>query len=561
MPDDRRSARAAAILAGIALGAAAVFAIRALGIDPERGRLGDGLVNGVALAVAVAALALSWLARAPAARRIRPSARARAVASAALATVAVAAYWGLGNDVLRFHTWDQFHYYVGGKYFPELSYRGLYACSAVAEAERVGRAAMDGRRMRDLATDEVVTVDAALADPAACTSRFTPERWRAFGDDVMFFREKTGRIWDRMQQDHGFNPPPTWVLAGRPLASLAPAGDGMQRALALVDPVLLAAMFALVAWAFGAHVLWVALVVWGLNMPGAGTWTSAAFLRQDWLLFVVAAVCLVRRGWPAAGGAAIASAAAIRIFPVFLLVLPAVVIARRTWRRGRVARFDRRFVAGVAGAGALWFAASTASYGVDAWRAFGEHIALHRLAPIANHVGLRSALAQSWDGRWAEMMRPGQVDPFAAWKAARRETFAARRGIYGVLAAAIGLGAALAAWRIRRLWAAMAASVVMVVTLVDVSSYYCAVFVVLALLAAAGRVEEWTALGAMVVSRAANALPIATENPDLRYTVQAVVFLAWGLTALALLAWRPRRRAAAAEIAVDGRAARRRKSR
>jgi hypothetical protein len=535
--------RVAAIAAGIALGAGIVLVLRAVGLDEETTRFPDTVVNAVALGVAAAALALSWLVRAPAARRMRPPRTLVAATSAALATLAVATYWGLGDYGLRFHTWDQFHYYVGGKYFPELSYRGLYACAAVAEAERVGRGAMAGRRMRDLATDQVIAVDAALDDPTACTSRFTPGRWQAFGDDVMFFREATGRIWDRMQQDHGFNPPPTWVLAGRALAGLAPASERTQRALALVDPVLLAATFALVAWAFGAHVLFVALVVWGVNMPGAGTWTSGAFLRQDWLFLVVAGVCLARRGWPAAGGAAVASAAALRLFPALLLALPAVVVVRRARQAGRVSRFDRRFLAGVAVSGALWLGASTAAFGLDAWRAFAGHIALHRLAPIANHVGLRSALAQSWAGRWTDVMRPGQVDPFAVWKEMRRETAAARRGIYLALASAIGAGAVLAAWRLRRLWTALAASVLAVVTLVDLSSYYCALFVVLALLAAASRVEEWTALGAMVVSRAANALPVAVENPDVRYTVQAVVFLAWAVAALALLAWRPRVRA------------------
>jgi hypothetical protein len=560
MADDRRSGRAAAIAVGAAMGAAIVLGIRAAWLDDDTARVGPVVVNTVALTVAAGALALSWLVRARAAHRLRPSARVRAAASAALATVAVATYWGLGDDALRVHPWEQFHYYVGGKYFPELSYRRLYACAAVVEAERVGRDAMAGRRMRDLATDQVVAVDAVLDDPTACRRHFTPQRWRAFGDDVMFFREATGGLWDRMQQDHGFNPPPTWLLAGRALAALGPAGERTQRALAVVDPVLIAAAFALVAWAFGAHVLWVALVVWGLNMPGQGSWTSGAFLRMDWLLLVVAAVCLVRRGWTAAGGAALASAAALRIFPVLLLALPAVVIARRTWHGGRLRRLDRRFLAGVAGAGALWFAASAACFGLDAWRGFGEHIALHRLAPLANHVGLRSVVAVSWEGRWNEAMRPGETDPFAVWKAARRETFAARRGVYGVLAGAIGLCAVAAAWRIRRLWAAMAASVVTIVTLVDVSSYYCAVFVVLALLAAASRVEEWIALGAMVVSRAANALPLATENPDLRYTAQAVVFVAWALLAVVLLAWRPSLRPAPA-VAVPGRAARRRRAR
>jgi hypothetical protein len=185
---------------------------------------------------------------------------------------------------------------------------------------------------------------------------------------------------------------------------------------------------------------------------------------------------------------------------------------------------------------------TTAVFGFDSWVAFGHHIAVHRLAPLANHAGLRSIVAQSWEGRWTAVMQPGALDPYAIWNGMRRETFAARHGLYLVLAGGLTIVATLAAWRMRRTWTALAASIVLVAVAVDVASYYWAVFVILALLAAASRVEEWLALGAMVASRAANALPIATENPDLRYTTQSVVFLAWATLATVLLVWRPRRR-------------------
>jgi hypothetical protein len=165
-----------------------------------------------------------------------------------------------------------------------------------------------------LTTYTMVWVDAALQHPETCTDRFTPERWREFGDDVMWFRQASGRMWDRFQQDHGFNAPPPWMVAGGLLTRLGPAGERTETIIALVDPLLLLATWLLVGWAFGPHVLMVALVVWGAQMPGQGTWTAGSFLRQDWLFAVVAAVCLARRGWFGCAGAAMASAAAIRIF-------------------------------------------------------------------------------------------------------------------------------------------------------------------------------------------------------------------------------------------------------
>jgi hypothetical protein len=334
----------------------------------------------------------------------------------------------------------------------------------------------------------------------------------------------------------------------------------MQGALAQIDRVLLAVMSGLVAWAFGGHVLLVALVAWGVQVPGLASWTAGGFLRQDWLVLVVAAVCLARRGFPAAAGVAIASAAMLRLFPAVLVALPLVLIARRTWRDGRLRRFDRRFLVGVVGAGGVWLLVSTVAFGADAWLAFRDHITLHRLTPLANHVGLRSVFAQSWEGRWTEVMQPGAVDPFHEWKRLRIETFAAREGAYRAAAGLLLALAAVAGWRSRRLWVALAASAAVVPIVLDVASYYCAVFIVVALLAATSRAHEWLALGAVVASRAADTLPVAAENPDLRFTVvQSLVFVTWAGAALALVAWRPRRRTLMPVATVDrGRAARRR---
>jgi len=202
---------------------------------------------------------------------------------------------------------------------------------------------------------------------------------------------------------------------------------------------------------------------------------------------------------------------------------------------------------------------STAVFGVDGWRAFADHIAIHRLTPLANHVGLRSVFAQSWEGRWTAVMRPGTVDPFHEWKRLRRETFAAREMPYRLVAGALLALGAFAGWRARRLWVALAASAALVLLVLDVASYYCAFFLVLGLLAASSRLQEWLALGAVVASRAADLLPIARE-PDIRYTVvQSLVFVGWGVAALVFVAWRPRAGAAVSmPAAPGGRAARRR---
>src|SRR5262249_7519190 len=155
--------------------------------------------------------------------------RTRDAALAALGVLSFCCYYNLFHFHFDeyLHLWDIFHYYVGAKYLPELGYNRLYVCAVVAEKELDGRVEPD-RRIRNLVTNDIEPVGAALADPAACTSHFSPERWRAFKHDVDYFRHTFYPVRWKVEvlQDHGFNGTPVWALLGRGLASLGPASDG-----------------------------------------------------------------------------------------------------------------------------------------------------------------------------------------------------------------------------------------------------------------------------------------------------------------------------------------------
>ena len=95
------------------------------------------------MAIAMGALALLgwglWLAKkgTPNSRKLRD--RLLIV----VGVLSFCAYWNFcsfhfGNYI---HVWDTFHYYVGSKYFKELSYDRLYECVAVADSEEPGRCA------------------------------------------------------------------------------------------------------------------------------------------------------------------------------------------------------------------------------------------------------------------------------------------------------------------------------------------------------------------------------------------------------------------------------------
>ncbi|HEY5656847.1 MAG TPA: hypothetical protein VIY27_03570 [Myxococcota bacterium] len=107
------------------------------------------------------------------------------------------------------HRGDTFHAYLGAKYFPELGYTHLYACTAVADCRAGLRGPLIERPMRDLETNQLGASAEILAHPERCTARFTAERWAAFEADVAWLRDQSlPRRWIRFQQDHGYDATP-----------------------------------------------------------------------------------------------------------------------------------------------------------------------------------------------------------------------------------------------------------------------------------------------------------------------------------------------------------------
>src|SRR5258706_4150088 len=123
-----------------------------------------------------------------------------------------------------------------------------------------------------------------------------------------------------MQNDHGYNPPPVWTVMGHFWSSLHPATDEYIRFLAYFDLCFLAGMFAAIYWAFGWRVFAVAAIFWGCQLPAEYFWTGGAFMRQDWLSWLVLSACLVRKPFYALAGAAFAYSTLFRVFPGGLLV-------------------------------------------------------------------------------------------------------------------------------------------------------------------------------------------------------------------------------------------------
>jgi hypothetical protein len=413
-----------------------------------------------------------------------------------LAVLSVALYFNafkLGYQKW-YHRHDQYHYYMGSKYFPELGYDRLYRCTVIAEDELgvvrnekgqsfdLSKEARHGdRKVRDLGnTNLLIPAADVLADPASCKTHFSPEKWEAFKADTKFFRfEADKNYWHGMQKDHGYNPPPVWTLIGRFFAGLSPASVKFQLFLGSLDVFYMLGMLAGLWWAFGWRVFAVGAILWGCE--GAGDpyyWTGGAFLRQDWLFFSVMAVCLARKRWYALAAASLVHAALLRIFPGLLVVGWLVTAGWHVYRHKRMAPHHLRMLIGGTIAAAILVGASVAVIGKDSYRQFYHHtIVVHDRTPLTNHMGMRVVVAHKpgkgpASGRMKYTKDDKLVDPFQTWKDMRVQRYHRYRWIaYGILAATV-VAFAYVLRRVRSPWVAQGLSCVFVILGSQLTNYY-----------------------------------------------------------------------------------------
>lgn len=421
-----------------------------------------------------------------------------------------------GNFV---HTWDTLHYYLGAKYFRELSYDRLYECIAVADAAepRLARR-VRLRKITNLRTNVLESTAEILEHPQRCTDHFSPDRWGRFTADVAWFRDReTPQRWEEISTDHGFNGTPAWLIAGSPLANLAPASEGQILALTLLDPVYFLALAAVIGWAFGLRPLAVALLVLATFFPCRFFWTGGAFLRWDWLFYMAAAVACLKKGRPWLGGMALGYAAMLRVFPGLLAAGPVAATVAMVAGDGLRAGLRRpevqahlRFLGGAVIAVALLVPASfAATGGPDGWRAFIANTRKHQATPLTNHMGLRTVMAWRPAEVGRHLVDETAADPWLRWKEAR---LAAWRQVWPLAAAVAGAALVLLGRAARRRpepWIAAALGALWIAFAVELTSYYYAFLVVPALLWAEKRAasiallalaafSQWVSLGPLL---------------------------------------------------------------
>ena len=382
------------------------------------------------------------------------------------------------------HGWDTFHYYIGSKYFKELSYERLYECVAIADSEEPNlRRRVELRKMTNLRTNLVETTADILAHPERCKQHFSAARWESFKHDLRYFRTlENARRWDDAQTDHGYNGTPVWNIAGTILTNLAPASRTQVLILDSIDCVLVLLFSLLIWWAFGWRTLTIALIAFSTNFPSRWYWTGGSLLRWDWLFWMVAAVCLLKKERYFWAGTCLAYSTLLRIFPIFLFVAPVIAFVYHYVKHRQLEKRYFRFFVGAAVAVALLLPISVVTAGgIQAYPAFVRNTVKHSETPLTNYMGLRTVVNYRPSEVGRLMRNDSLVDPWSRWKDARLKSFHEARPLFvGIIICYL----VLVGLAVRGVdpWVATALSATLIAFGVELTCYYYAFIVVVGVL-------------------------------------------------------------------------------
>jgi hypothetical protein len=304
------------------------------------------------------------------------------------------AFHGTGSTRVYVHLHDVAHYYLGSKYFSELGYSGLYTGMLRAEAELYENH-FKSIEARDLETNALLHIRALLVRSDEVKNRFTGKRWSDFKEDVRYFRDTLGAQYGDVLRDHGFNPTPVWALIGGALANLIPAGS--ERGillLTLLDPLLLAGLFAAIWWAFGLEAFLLSLLYFCIPLGASFGWTGGGYLRYTWFFALIVGVCCLRRRHYVAAGMLLAASTSLRIFPAFFAVGLSFKAAGHWIAHRRFAAEQLHFFLAFFAAGAILLTCTLAlPRGLRHWDEFRHNMQRHVRADATNIIGLGEILA------------------------------------------------------------------------------------------------------------------------------------------------------------------------
>jgi hypothetical protein len=226
----------------------------------------------------------------------------------------------------------------------------------------------------------------------------------------------------------------------------------------------------------------VALIAFSTNFPSRWYWTGGSLLRWDWLFWMVAAVCLLKKERFFTGGMCLAYSTLLRIFPGFLFVAPLLALGYHYVKHRQLERRYLRFFVGAAVAVALLLPISVvAAGGVKAYPAFVRNTIKHSETPLTNYMGLRTVVNYRPSEVGRLMRNDSLVDPWRPWKEARLKSFRQALPLYiGIILGYL----VLVGLAVRGVdpWVAAALSSTFIAFGVELTCYYYAFIIVVGLL-------------------------------------------------------------------------------
>ncbi len=345
------------------------------------------------------------------AQRIARSVLLAVLGVAALLSVAVYLDFGVFRYGTYLNEWDFYHYYLGSKYAPELGYTKLYGATLLADDESGLRYHNPQNAIRDLTTAELVPVESVLAQAHRYRGAFSDQRWRDFVADVAWFKQQlpVGR-WSLLLVDHGYNGTPAWsfMVGGLFTRHLSVRAPVQRWLMLLLDPALLFAAVAAVAWAFGPRTAFLLVIFVGTHYLMSWGHLKGALLRTDFAMGSVLAVCLVKKKRYKLAGAFLGWAILSRIFPAFFLVGPVALLARG-WLCDRKSQRTWLAMLGTCAATVVLVVVGSCLYfgGTEIWRDWAHKITLHVAGGSDWDLGYRTVVQATF--AQGVPMRPAEI--------------------------------------------------------------------------------------------------------------------------------------------------------
>lgn len=305
------------------------------------------------------------------------------------------------NQPLYIYYWDFFHNYIGSKYFPELGYYNLYYATVVADAEDDNY--LKGiNHIMNVENYHFVSREEVFKNASFYKNLFSPQRWQEFKSDIRFIKiqfspEAFGRY---ILADHGYIASPVLTSTNSIVAKIVPINKIFF--LSLLDIFLLLIMFWLIGVSFGLEIMLMSIIFFSVNYLSNFDWIGGSFLRYDWLLCSVAALCMINKNRYKFAGAFLSYATMTRIFPVFF-ILGMVTKSLFTLIKQRTVpeRYKRLFVSFILTSLLLFFYGSFHGRGIDNWKNFSQRISLHNQVLLFNNTGFKMIFLH--DNSWLSL--------------------------------------------------------------------------------------------------------------------------------------------------------------